>query len=73
VHREFLMSNKVKCYSYIPWSSDKQASGSSSIRQESLAKQIAIKNDLQLVEIHDKGISVFKGDNIKKRRFRGVY
>ena len=35
----FMPSDKKKCYSYIHWSSDKQADGTSFARQSEEAKQ----------------------------------
>lgn len=55
---------KVKCYSYIRWSSEKQSKGTTLERQLRTAKEIADENGLELVELIDKGISAFKGKNI---------
>lgn len=58
-------STKTKCYSYIRWSSDKQAKGTTLERQLKTAQEIADDNKLELVEIIDSGISAFKGKNTK--------
>ncbi|MFP2424858.1 recombinase family protein [Enterobacter ludwigii] len=42
---------KRKLYSYIRWSSDKQAKGSSLDRQLETARRVAHENGLELVEI----------------------
>ncbi len=59
-------TEKKKCYSYIRWSSDRQASGTTLERQLDIAREIAGKNNLELVEIFDKGVSAFKGVNRNK-------
>jgi len=61
----FMPSTKTKCYSYIRWSSDKQAKGTTLERQLKTAQEIADDNGLELVEIIDSGISAFKGNNAK--------
>ena len=67
----FMPSTKTKCYSYIRWSSDKQAKGTTLERQLKTAQEIADDNGLELVEIIeiieiiDSGISAFKGKNTK--------
>jgi DNA invertase Pin-like site-specific DNA recombinase len=59
----FMPSDKKKCYSYIRWSSDKQSGGSTLARQLKYATDFVAKNDLELVEMIDSGISAFKGKN----------
>ena len=59
------LQNKKKCYSYIRWSSDKQSGGSKLARQLKTALEIAVEQDLELVEMIDSGISAFKGKNAK--------
>jgi DNA invertase Pin-like site-specific DNA recombinase len=59
----FMPSDKKKCYSYIRWSSDKQSGGSTLARQLKTAQEIAVEQDLELVEMIDSGISAFKGKN----------
>lgn len=54
---------KVKCYSYIRWSSEQQPSGTTLSRQEDIAQKIADEMGLELVTLIDKGISAFKGKN----------
>lgn len=55
---------KTKLYSYIRFSSMKQADGSSYERQKRTAKEIAAKYDLELVTSYqDFGVSAFKGAN----------
>ncbi|EJB0947077.1 recombinase family protein [Escherichia fergusonii] len=57
---------KTKLYSYIRFSSMKQADGSSFERQKRTAKEIAAKYDLELVTSYqDFGVSAFKGANSK--------
>lgn len=58
-------SDKKKCYSYIRWSSDRQSGGSTLARQLKTAQEIAIEQDLELVEMIDSGINAFKGKNAK--------
>jgi len=57
---------KVKCYSYIRWSSEQQSSGTTLERQLHTARGIAAAHGLELVELIDKGISAFKGKNQKE-------
>lgn len=57
---------KRKLYSYIRWSSDKQAKGSSLQRQLETARRVAHENGLELVEIIDAGLSAFKSKHIEK-------
>ncbi|MCE0826581.1 recombinase family protein [Buttiauxella sp. A2-C2_NF] len=52
-------------YSYIRWSSDRQAKGTTLQRQMASAKEFALTNGLQLVEITDPGVSAFRGKNTK--------
>ncbi|EEQ5739472.1 recombinase family protein [Escherichia coli] len=55
---------KTKLYSYIRFSSMKQADGSSYERQKRTAAEIAAKYDLELVTSYqDFGVSAFKGAN----------
>lgn len=55
---------KTKLYSYIRFSSMKQADGSSFERQKKTANEIAAKYDLELVTSYqDFGVSAFKGAN----------
>ncbi|MBL4910125.1 MAG: recombinase family protein [Alteromonadaceae bacterium] len=61
----FIPSTKTKCYSYIRWSSDKQAKGTTLERQLKTARDITSEQGLDLVKIVDRGISAFKGDNTK--------
>ncbi len=56
---------KVKCYSYIRWSSEQQAHGTTLERQLRTARDIAAENGLELVELIDKGVSAYKGKNRK--------
>lgn len=53
-----------KLYSYIRWSSERQAKGTTLKRQMESAKEFALMNDLELVEITDPGVlsTDFKGD-----------
>ncbi|MEI7410916.1 recombinase family protein, partial [Pectobacterium aroidearum] len=52
-------------YSYIRWSSDRQATGTTLERQMASAKEFALLNGLELVEIIDPGVSAFRGKNTK--------
>jgi hypothetical protein len=52
-------------YSYIRWSSDRQAKGTTLDRQLASAKEFAASEGLELVEITDPGVSAFKGKNTK--------
>lgn len=54
-----------KLYSYIRWSSERQAKGTTLKRQMESAKEFALMNDLELVEIIDPGVSAFRGKNTK--------
>lgn len=61
------MATKVQCYSYIRWSSDAQAVGTSYERQVAHAKRVATENDLQYVErMVDRGVGAFNGKNSKQ-------
>lgn len=53
----------IKAFSYIRWSSKKQAIGDSLERQLDYARKVASEHHLELVEIVDKGVSAFKGKN----------
>ncbi|UAN64747.1 recombinase family protein [Serratia sp. JSRIV006] len=55
-----------KLYSYIRWSSERQAKGTSLERQMESAKAFALANGLELVEIIDPGVSAFRGKNTQK-------
>lgn len=57
---------KRKLYSYIRWSSDKQAKGSSLDRQLETARRVAHENGLELIEIIDAGLSAFKSKHLEK-------
>ncbi|MGM8754234.1 recombinase family protein [Enterobacter chuandaensis] len=57
---------KRKLYSYIRWSSDKQAKGSSLQRQLETARRVAHENGLELIEIIDAGLSAFKSKHLEK-------
>ncbi|WP_034458621.1 recombinase family protein [Buttiauxella noackiae] len=50
-------------YSYIRWSSDRQAKGTTLERQLASAKAFALSKGLELVEITDPGVSAFRGKN----------
>lgn len=54
-----------KLYSYIRWSSEKQAKGSSLHRQLETARRVAHENGLELVEIIDAGLSAFKSKHLE--------
>ncbi|WP_064799977.1 recombinase family protein [Serratia plymuthica] len=54
---------KTKLYSYIRWSSDRQAKGTTLKRQTAKARQYANTNGLEYVEILDAGVSAFRGKN----------
>ncbi|WP_055648016.1 recombinase family protein [Shewanella sp. Sh95] len=59
----FTTNTKRRCYSYIRWSSDKQAAGTTLARQLATAKAIADEHGLELIELLDSGVSAFKGKN----------
>lgn len=56
---------KRKLYSYQRWSSAVQSDGTTKARQTFAAEEYAKRNDLEVVEIVDAGISGFKSDNSK--------
>lgn len=65
--RWIVPDKKVKCYSYIRWSSEDQAKGTTRDRQSHAAQKIADDNGLQLVPLDDdEGVSAFKGQNRKE-------
>lgn len=53
----------ARLYSYIRWSSAKQTAGTSLSRQTAKAREYAIQNGLDYVEILDAGVSGFRGKN----------
>ncbi|MEG7474523.1 recombinase family protein [Serratia marcescens] len=52
-----------KLYSYVRWSSDRQAKGTSLERQTNKAKEFATLHNLELVELLDAGLSAYRGKN----------
>ncbi|HHT0983209.1 TPA: recombinase family protein [Enterobacter hormaechei] len=56
---------KQKLYSYQRWSSAVQSDGTTKARQTFAAEEYAKRNDLEVVEIVDAGISGFKSINSK--------
>lgn len=60
------MTNKSRLYSYVRWSSDRQASGTTLARQTESARLFAVEHGLTYVEILDAGVSAFKGKNSKQ-------
>jgi len=61
-----MQNRTTKCYSYSRWSSAKQGNGTTLERQLDMAKEIADKHKLELVENYkDDGVSAFKGKNSK--------
>nr|WP_278431748.1 recombinase family protein [Serratia grimesii] len=54
---------KTKLYSYIRWSSDRQAKGTSLERQTAKAREFALLHDLEMVELLDAGLSGYRGKN----------
>lgn len=50
-------------YSYIRWSSERQSKGTTRDRQIASARDFALANNLELVEIEDPGVSAFHGKN----------
>ncbi|MCW1971994.1 UNVERIFIED_ORG: DNA invertase Pin-like site-specific DNA recombinase [Pantoea agglomerans] len=60
------MNNKPRLYSYVRWSSDRQATGTTLARQTESARLFAAEHDLVYVEILDAGVSAFKGKNSKQ-------
>ena len=60
-------NTQTNCYSYIRWSSIRQGFGSTLDRQQSIAREVANKHNLALVELKpEKGVSAFKGKNNQK-------
>ncbi|MFU0963918.1 recombinase family protein [Kluyvera ascorbata] len=57
---------KPRLISYIRWSSQRQASGTTIERQTEAARLYAAENNLEYHEIRDEGVSAFKGRNSKK-------
>lgn len=57
--------NKQKLYSYIRWSSDNKLGYNTFNCQLQTTKEITQVQDLELVEMLDSGISVFKSNNLK--------
>lgn len=58
---------KIKAYSYIRFSTEEQAKGSSLTRQAALSEKYADENNLDLdttLNMKDLGISAYRGDNI---------
>lgn len=55
---------KQRMFSYIRWSTPRQANGTSLKRQTAKAKAFAEKNNLEMVEIFDRGVSAFAGKNL---------
>ncbi len=53
----------TKLYSYIRWSSERQANSTTLERQMSSAREFAREMDLELVEIIDPGVSAYRGKN----------
>lgn len=58
--------HKPRLISYIRWSSQRQASGTTIERQTEAARLYAVENNLEYHEIRDEGVSAFKGKNNKK-------
>lgn len=52
-----------KLYSYVRWSSEKQAKGTTLERQLASARAFANENGLEFAEIIDPNVSAFKGKN----------
>jgi DNA invertase Pin-like site-specific DNA recombinase len=63
---------KIKAYSYIRMSTDKQALGDSERRQVELSEQYCNNNNLELITDYREqaGISAFKGKNAAKGQLR---
>ncbi|WP_051880512.1 recombinase family protein [Buttiauxella noackiae] len=65
------MKEKPRLYSYVRFSSERQATGNSLERQKdsiaNMVKQVAIDHDLEIFEEYeDFGVSAFKGKNISE-------
>ncbi len=60
---EMEQDRKTKLYSYIRWSSDRQAKGTSLERQTAKAREFALLHDLEMVELLDAGLSGYRGKN----------
>ncbi|OAT20741.1 putative phage recombinase [Buttiauxella noackiae ATCC 51607] len=63
----------TKLYSYIRWSSAKQSLGSSQARQTKKAQEFAILKGLEYTEIFDRGVSAFRGKNIRSTAALGHF
>lgn len=61
---------KKHCYSYIRWSSERQSTGTSRERQDTLARKVADEYGLELIEVLEAGVSAFKGKNGKEGKLR---
>ncbi|MHB6879570.1 recombinase family protein, partial [Klebsiella pneumoniae] len=55
---------KQRMFSYVRWSTPRQASGTSLKRQTARAKEFAEKHNLEMVEIFDRGVSAFAGKHL---------
>ena len=62
-----------KLYSYVRWSSDRQAKGTSLERQTNKAKEFATLHNLELVELLDAGLSAYRGKNTTQGRWAASY
>lgn len=60
-----------KLYSYVRWSTDKQAGNTSLDRQTDKAKAFAALHSLEYVQILDAGISAFRGKNTTQGALAG--
>ena len=56
----------TKLYSYIRWSSERQAKSTTLERQLSSAREYAREKGLELVEIIDPGVSAYRGKNSRE-------
>jgi hypothetical protein len=60
-----MLLTKQKLYSYIRWSSENKFGYTTFICQLQTTKEITQIQDLELVEMLDSGINVFKSNNLK--------
>lgn len=70
-HMKLNVMNRLRLYSYIRYSSERQGKGNSIERQKSyiadMAKQIAAEYDLDIFEEYqDLGVSAYKGKNVQE-------
>jgi len=71
-----MIAERPKAYSYIRMSTDVQLKGDSLRRQQELSRRYAQEHDLDLVEseeLHDIGVSAYKGANLESEAALGRF